>query len=67
MTIMKHQLKPCPFCGQKVEVNECLDAIQCHECGLTFGAVGRLGEQCDWHECYESEDELIRAWNRRES
>lgn len=54
------ELKPCPFCGAKVDFYEGdmdnFDYILCTECGF-----------CMTSENLDSVDELINDWNRRPS
>ena len=45
------ELKPCPFCGKKVEWYS--GAIECKTCGLRFRPYGSSKESCD------------RQWNKR--
>lgn len=50
------ELKPCPFCGGKAEINIFLSnyCVTCTEClGCIFPAKG------------QKEKEAIEAWNRR--
>ena len=67
MKITNEELKPCPFCGKPVdmykydynEYNE--QGIQGHEVGfviICFDCHIDMGE-------YNTEEEAIKAWNRR--
>lgn len=56
---MSNELKPCPFCGTPVEVDEdkfirgdSLFRIECMGCGIHSGA-------------FDDKNELIEVWNRR--
>ena len=63
---MKKALKPCPFCKAEdpvvmvrgVEDGYC---VVCSECYLMFGY------EEDYGGLFDSPDEAIEAWNRREA
>ena len=58
------KLKPCPFCGGEAYTTyeDCYGLyhndyfVCCDKCGLQFGFTNQ----------FESEEEAIEAWNRRE-
>lgn len=52
---MRDELKRCPFCGGEAEVDGFpLRYVRCKECGAETGA-------------FDSEEEAIKAWNKRVS
>lgn len=57
---MSEELKPCPFCGGEAKTKSSVDvfghegffSVLCRKCYVRTG-------------CYETEAEVIEAWNRR--
>lgn len=67
-------LKPCPFCGRNVELEErefddfagslytnTMSMIECEECGIAM----KRYPKCGYGTTEEQKKELINAWNRR--
>lgn len=56
---MQNELKPCPFCGNSVELWETgfgvVKVIECKTCNVRF--------VFPWHK--DTKKELTDAWNRR--
>lgn len=64
------QLKPCPFCGGKVDL--CNDdygkiLIVCEPCKMFFGIEIEEGTELinGWKAKIDTPEEAIEAWNRR--
>lgn len=60
---MEEQLKPCPFCGHEVKIDEDdFYMFCCDDCGVgvTFAKVLEDGTATDMNK-----GESIEAWNRR--
>ena len=68
---MNEKLKPCPFCGGKVNVG--LDdfnnkyLVMCGECGVMMGISLEIGVEIinGWTAEIESAELAIENWNRR--
>lgn len=70
------QLKPCPFCGQSVEIEYFEDNypftftragyhIICRPCGISFEeTISRMPQFCP-DEVVEAKRKLIERWNKR--
>ena len=68
---MSETLKKCPFCGGQVGIDtissntssEGIYMIECDGCGMatSFATADKGGGYC-----HATEDETIRAWNRRD-
>ena len=56
---MQNELKPCPFCGGEVRLDEaysCQDAvIYCDGCNMVFTL----------DDCIATKEQIAEAWNRR--
>jgi Lar family restriction alleviation protein len=73
---MTKDLKPCPFCGQAVEIEYYVInypftftsngyEITCSSCGIGFKeSISRLPEFCP-DEVAKAKRKLINKWNRR--
>jgi hypothetical protein len=56
------ELKPCPFCGTKVKVEEtegCDWVIRCEKCEC------HMFDKMVWSEGVDDRAELIKTWNTR--
>ena len=70
---MSEELKPCPFCGGKVNITDVISPrlytnikdtayyVFCASCDLLLGFDMDFGGQ------FATEQEAIKAWNRRDS
>lgn len=60
------ELKPCPFCGGKAEIHNCME-LENETVALIYN--GKVGVHCTECHCatipYNSEDEAAEVWNRR--
>lgn len=59
-SMVKYELKPCPFCGGDVRFDKACSyfrdsVIYCGGCGMVFTL----------DDCAASDDDIVRAWNRR--
>ena len=59
------KLKPCPFCGGEARTGFAINdynrwGVECTRCGATV-------EVADWCGDYDTEENAIKAWNRRAS
>ncbi len=64
------ELKPCPFCGGKVEPfkdDHNKFGIECSNCQMYFGIEVEAGCKLieGWHSTFNTLDSMIEAWNRR--
>ena len=63
---MTDKLKPCPFCGGKAEIHNCME-FENDTLALIYS--GKSGVHCSECHCatipYGSKDEAIEVWNRR--
>lgn len=63
---MTEQLKPCPFCGDEAILENCIHGTLSN---WHFWSVSCTAKSCDIHPCagyFNSKQEAIEAWNRRE-
>lgn len=64
------KLKPCPFCGAKVELVRQIGKtdiyyIECTKCRALMGRE-HMEEDCSHRELhFENKEDLIREWNTR--
>ena len=69
------RIKPCPFCGEEVYleqkplwngshgyVGDYEFVIECHNCGCT---INYSKNNTVYNSEYEARDNVIKAWNRR--
>ena len=67
--MQQDKLKPCPFCGGKAELILCdrIPQIRCSSCLAFMGwhckSVSALRGQLN----FDTKEEAITAWNRRET
>ena len=66
---MSEKLKKCPFCGGQVKIDNIGDKkeniymIECDVCGAALSFASHTAD--GWY-CHATEDETIKAWNRRD-
>lgn len=67
---MSEKLKPCPFCGGKVNAykdNHDKCGIECPNCRMYFGIQLEMG--CElmegWNFTFDTAESMKEAWNRR--
>ena len=61
-SVMINELKPCPFCGAEVEMNDRLDGfvIDCKGCSIVWRQEVKR-KSVEW-----LKEKMIETWNRRD-